>query len=255
MFAADVPPTLEHLLSPKAAEVRPLSEVGDVRLETLREDALAYGVRAGLARRSWEIRQILSRQERELDRVFDFRALLMDQNVLPPVLTEARDVVSTEGTDTIRVTDRVYAIVQQARFVTAAPTWRDYLLSEVNYSYQGPDGFLRPRTAEERAAFDAAIRDGWSAGIAQADAIFSDRLSRLQRDFAGMVLYRTLLSRGMVSRPFVAEARYGITGNSEQVNINERVLKITAMPALQTPSAWKPIAVPASPIRQPEASR
>jgi len=166
MFPADVPPSLEHLLAPKAAEVRPVSEVGDVRLEALREDALAYGVRAGLARRSWEIRQVLVRQERELDRVFDFRGLLMEQNVLPPVLTEARDVVATDGTDTIRVTDRVYAIVQQARFVTAPPTWRNYLLSEINYAYQGPDGLLRPRTAEERAAYDAAIREGWSAGVA-----------------------------------------------------------------------------------------
>lgn len=251
MAASDAPATLDSVLAAserRGAEIRGLDPAGDVRIEALREDALAYGVRSGLARRAWEIRQMLQQQAPQLDRIFDFNALLMDQNVLPPVLTQANSVVSTEGADTIRITDRVYSIAAQARFVTAAPTWRNYLLTESNYSYSGPDAYLRPRSQNETAAWSAAVREGWTAGTTQADQILNEQLARLKRDFEGMVLYRTLLSQGMVSRPYVAEARYGVTGDGNRVNINERMLRITSMPQLQTGNSWKPIAVPASPV-------
>lgn len=249
MAVSDTPPTLEAALT-GPLQRGPVAQdaAGELRLGALQDDALAYGVRSGLARRTWEIQQLLRRQASELDRVFDFNALLMERNVLPPVLTEARAVVSTEGTDTIRVTDRVYTIAQQARFVTVAPSWRTYLITEATFTHTAPDAYLRPRTEAEAAAWRTSVQHGWTAGTAQADQILEQALARLKRDFQGMVLYRTLLSQGMVSKPYVAEARYGITGDGNQVNINQRMLRITAMPQLQREAAWKPIAVPATPL-------
>lgn len=249
MAVSDTPPSLEAALSgPLQRGPAVQDAAGELRLGALQEDALAYGVRSGLARRSWEIQQMLRRQAPELDRVFDFNALLMERNVLPPVLTEARAVVTNEGTTTIRVTDRVYTIVQQARFVTTAPSWRNYLLAEATFTYTAPDAYLRPRSEAETAAWRMSVQQGWSAGTAQADQILEQALARLKRDFHGMVLYRTLLSQGMVSKPYVAEARYGITGDGNQVNINDRMLRITALPQLQREAAWRPIAVPATPV-------
>lgn len=250
-MVSNVPPTIDQALAAgerNGAEVRVVQASGDLRLEALREDALTYGVRSGLARRAYEIRQLLQRDAPELDRIFDFNALLMDKNVLPPVLTEAQQLVQSEGTDVIRITDRTYAIVQQARFVTVAPTWRNYLIGSINYSYTPPEADLRPRTPAEQSIWATAVRTGWSSGALQADQIFDQSLARLKRDFGGMVLYRTLLSRGMVSKPFVAEARYGITGDGNHVNINERMLRITALPQMQPFRGWKPIAVPAVPM-------
>lgn len=252
MAVSDVPPTIEQVLADtnrRGAEVRALVESGELRVDALREDALAYGVRAGLARRSYEIQAVLQRDAGQLDRIFDFNSLLMDQNVLPPVLSEAQQVVQTEGADTIRIIDRTYAILRQAQFVTVPPTWRSYLIGSVTYTATPPpEPSLRPRTQAEEQLWTQAIRDGWGAGVTQADQILGQSLARLKRDFNGMVLYRTLLSRGMVSKPYVAEARYGITGDSNRVNINERMLRITALPQLQPHGNWAPIAVPSQPI-------
>lgn len=255
MAVSDTPPNIDQVLAEmnrRGAEVRVLAASGELRIGALREDALAYGVRAGLARRSFEIRALLNADAMQLDRVFDFNGLLLDRNVLPPVLTEAQQVVHTEGSDTLRITDRTYTIARQAKFVTVAPTWRDYLLGGVTYSMSAaPELSLRPRSADEEAIWTRAVQDGWLAGVQQADQILAQSLARLKRDFSGMVLYRTLLSRGMVSKPFVAEARYGVTGDGNSVNINERMLRITALPQLQPYGNWKPIVVPAQPISPP----
>lgn len=254
MAVSNVPPTIDQALAAgerRGAEVRVVQESGDLRLSALREDALTYGVRSGLARRAYEIRQLLVRDAPELDRIFDFNSLLMDKDVLPPVLTEVQQLVQPEGTNVLRITDRTYEIVRQARFVTVAPTWRNYLISTITYSYTPPDADLRPRTSAEQTIWTTAVRKGWDSGVLQADQIFGETLARLKRDFGGMVLYRTLLAQGMVSKPFVAEARYGITGDGTHVNINERMLRITALPQMQPWKGWKPIAVPAVPATSP----
>ena len=42
-------------------------------------------------------------------------------------LTEARNTLQLSGNDAIRIADRTYKIEHQAKFVTLAPTWREYL--------------------------------------------------------------------------------------------------------------------------------
>ena len=57
-----------------------------------------------------------------------------------------------------------------------------------------------------------------------------------------MVLYRRLLAQGMITSPQVAKAELGVTGNANQIRINDEVMRITAHSALQPNSnKWKPI--------------
>ncbi|MCC8799152.1 MULTISPECIES: type IV secretory system conjugative DNA transfer family protein [Lysobacteraceae] len=252
MAVSDTPPSLDQALSAyerNGAEVRVIDSAGELRATAIREDGLAYGVRAGLARRSYEIQQLLSKQAPQLDRTFDFNSLLMDRNVLPPVLTEASQVVQSEGNDILRITDKVYAIAKQAQFVTVAPSWRTYLVTEATFTYAPPEPYLAPKSGDERTVWKQAVTTGWKAGEEQADQILTESLNRLKRDYQGMLLYRRLLQQGVVSKPYVAEANYGITGDGDQVNINERMLRITALPKMQPSTQWKPIAVPATPIQ------
>ncbi|MEQ7767220.1 type IV secretory system conjugative DNA transfer family protein [Xanthomonas hortorum] len=252
MAVSDAPPNLDQALGAferNGAEVRVIDAVGELRASAIREDGLSYGVRAGLARRSFEIQQLLAKQAPQLDRAFDFGSLLMDRNVLPPVLTEASQVVHSEGTDVLRVTDKIYAIARQAQFVTAAPTWRSYLVTEAAFSYDPPEPYMAPKSGDERTVWKQSVTTGWKAGEQQADQILTESLNRLKRDYQGMLLYRRLLQQGVVSKPYVAEANYGITGDGDKVNINERMLRITALPKMQPHTLWKPIAVPAKPIQ------
>jgi defect-in-organelle-trafficking protein DotC len=241
---AALPPTLEQVQelnvgsSPGALPPDKLKEIGAVRAAALKEVALGTGARAGLEARNYQIQQVLKEHEHELDAIFNFRSLLLDSNVLPPVLIEGDNQYSQAATDSIRVVDQVYKIQAQARFVTAPPNWRDYLYKD----YSGPElphASLLPQTSAERDAWKEWVAEGWTNGVKQADTLYSDSLNRLKRDYEGMVRYRVLQAEGMVSRPFVAKSHFGVTGDSDNLNVNETTLRITALPGFNLrPEQW-----------------
>lgn len=214
-------------------------KVSAMRSSSLRDSAMSLGARGGLAARSNQINCILLKNEALLFRVFNFNAMMLDKSVLPPVLVEGRNTLQLSGTDAIRIADRTYQIISQARFVTAPPIWRDFLWMSYP-SPDSPDRSLLPKAQAERALWRKYVAEGWKCGIQQADLIFRERLNRLKRDYEGMILYRTLLAQNMVSPPFVAEMEMGVTGGGSDLTVNDRVLRITAFPALQNDSSnWK----------------
>ena len=72
--------------------------------------------------------------------------------------------------------------------------------------------------------------------------IFTANLNHLKRDMIGIILYRKLLAEHIVSAPFVAKAKLGVTGNATQLRINDEILRITAQSQLQpNPMKWRPI--------------
>lgn len=236
----ELPPYCNELQDLCAKQgIRGNKSIGAIRFQSLQDTALSIGARGGLAFRSCELNKLLLQQEKLLNRVFNFNAMLLDKNVLPPVLTEARNTLQISGNDAIRVADRTYKIERQAKFVTLAPTWRDYLW--MSYAPPGtPDFSLLPRTQAERLLWKRYVDEGWCCGIQQADTIFRENIGRLKRDLEGMIRYRTLLAQCMVSPPFVAQTDLGITGGGSDLTVNDRVLRITAFPALQNDGrAWK----------------
>lgn len=219
-------------------------EVRGLRYASLRDAALSTGARAGLAFRAKQINLLVLKYERQLDLVYNFNAMLLDYNVLPPVLIEGRHPLEQSDFDILRVADRAYTIQSQARFVTVPPTWRDYLKMQYN-DPDVPDVSLLPRTQAEREVWNKYIQEGWQVGITQADVIFTENLGRLKRDYEGMIRYRSLLCQNMVSLPYVAEINLGITGGDSQMAINDRILRITALPEFNTNgSEWNPDITP-----------
>ena len=212
---------------------------GAIRSQSLRDTALSVGARGGLAWRAAQINKVLLQHENMLYRLFNFNAMLLDKNVLPPVLTDARNTLTLGGTDTIRIADRTFQIIEQAKFVTAVPVWRDYLW--LSYAPpETPDKSLLPKNREEQIVWKKFIDEGWRAGVQQAEIIFKENIARLQRNYKGMILYRTLLAQNIVSPPFVAQLDMGITGGGSDLTVNDRVLRITAFPTLQNNGQeWK----------------
>jgi defect-in-organelle-trafficking protein DotC len=220
------------------------TRLAPLRTQGLREAALSVGARGGLAWRAREINLVLLQNESMLYRLFNFNAMLLDKNILPPVLTEGRNTLHLAGSDVIRLADRTFQILTQARFVTAPPTWRDYLW--LSYSTpEIPDKSLLPRTREERFVWKKFILEGWKAGMQQAELIYKENLGRLKRDYEGMIRYRSLLAQNMVSPPFVGQLDMGVTGGGSDLTVNDRILRITALPALQADSRnWKTEIIP-----------
>jgi defect-in-organelle-trafficking protein DotC len=220
--------------------------INGIRHMGLRDAALSFGARGGLAWRADQINRLVMRHERHLDLIYNFNGILLDNNVLPPVLIEGRQTLDQSADDVIRVADRQYSIQSQARFVTMAPTWRDYL--KMNYKEPDvPDSSLLPRDESEQGVWDRYLNEGWQAGVTQADVIFAENLGRLKRDYEGMVRYRTLLAQNMVSLPYVAQINLGVTGGDSQMAINDRILRITTLPQFVTASnEWRAQVTPDS---------
>ncbi len=220
--------------------------INSMRLLALHQAALTVGAQGALAKRSQELNGLFKTQAAHLDQVFNFNLMMLSHNVLPPVLTEGDNTLNLQDPDTIRVADRTYSIVSQAHFVTVPPTWRDYL----RMSYKKPDvpdKTLLPKNAAEVAEWKVYVQKGWEEGTLQADNIFIDNLNRLTRDYTGMALYRALYNQKMISAPFVAKANLGITGGGDNLTINDSVLRITAVPQLNTEAkTWTPA------VRQPQ---
>lgn len=208
---------------------------GKIRETALKEIALSVGAQGGLAWRAKTIDNHLTRLARRLDAIYDFNALILEHNILPPVLLEGRNTFNLADTQTIRISDRTYKIAKQARFVTTPPNWRQYLWMD----YKQPDPpstFLLPRTRREKQVWSYYVEKGWRNGIEQANVILEESVARIKEDFSGMILYRKLLAMNMVSPPYVSHTDLGITGDSSEIHIDDRVLRITALPTLNTNS-------------------
>ncbi len=217
----------------------------DIRYDAMRESALSYGARGGLAWRTWEIRQEMETRARYMDKVFDFRQLLIAAPsgllIEPPVIGESVDaLLIQQGGLEAAVADRVYNIGRNARIVSAPRTWRAYLERQWGEVAPPPD-ILLPESASERKDWDEWFDEGWKAGAEQADEIFQADLNKLTADYQGMVRYRTLLSQGMVSPPYALQVDRGVTGNANEMRVGDRAVSLTGLPAFQTGAqSWSP---------------
>ncbi len=223
----------------KKSSPRNSKKTSKIREMAIKETALSLGAQSGLAMRSKQIDDQLVQQTRNLDAIFDFNALILEHNVLPPVLLEGRNTLNLADTQTIRISNRTYKVAKQAHFVTTPPQWRQYLWMDFSQP-EPPHPSLLPTTKEEREIWSAFIEKGWQNGVDQANTILEESIARIKEDFVGMILYRKLLAMNMVSPPYVSNTDLGVTGDGDEIHIDDKVLRITALPALNTNSdQWR----------------
>lgn len=217
----------------------------NIRRDAQEEAAVSYGARGGLAWRTWHIRKEMEERSRYLDKIFNFRELLIAAPsglmIEPPVVSEAMDalLINNQGAQAA-VADKILRINQNAQIVSAPRTWRSYLERQWG-DVEPPPDVLRPSNAEERRLWEENVRKGWENGIEQADEIFQADLNKLTADYQGMVRYKSLLVQGMITPPYAQQTDRGITGGGNVMRIGDRALEITEMPQLQSGSdTWQP---------------
>lgn len=240
------PPSLHDLMNVQVSKTgRPEDENPEIRMEGLKDAALSYGARAGLAARTYEIRQTLMQKEVYLDRIYDFKRLLIPAQsgllIEPPIITESLDAMLIENQgQTAAVADRIYNINVNAQIVAAPRNWRNYLERDWG-DIDPPPSVLYPTSDEEKAFWLNALQQGWKEGYAQADDIFQADLDQLNRDFQGMIRYRMLLAQGVVSPPYTLQVDRGVTGGGDEMRVGDRALAITGPSELQTEAyGWRP---------------
>lgn len=243
-----MPPTLKSLQEIEAGDTEK-QEVGfQIRVEAQKEAALSYGMRGGLAWRTDEINQRLYRFADPLSRTYDFRQLLMAAPggvyVEPPVIEEQLEALQiADAGQSAALTDKVLTISANARLVTTARDWRNYLERDWGEPEPPPEVLL-PKTDEERKNWRNWVKEGWYKGIEQANDIFAEDMARLSRDFTGMVRYRKLLAQALVSAPYAGLVERGVTGGGLEMRIGDRAVTITGPAQLKNQSdAWRPISI------------
>jgi len=248
-------PTLDMVINqaPSRNPDAPVTQEDRLRGGAMRDGALAYGARAGLAWESRAINRMLQDRSAEISRTYDFnRAVIKAPGgalILPPVISQANESWETsEAGKTLRVADSVFEIVEQARFSAVAPQWQTYLIRTYKSPELPPDVLL-PRDGTERDQWKRWVSEGWTEGQRQAQETFKSDLERLERDFGGMIRYKALLEQGKVSAPVVADARLGNTGTGQDMRVNDRAIRITQDPKLNVgkSSEWRAPATTAGP--------
>lgn len=214
-----------------------------LRVKSLKDSAMSIGAQGGLAWASSQMNVKLTDDSKYLDSIYNFNAMVLSHGVMPPVLEQGDNSLNLDDPNTIRVADRTYKIIKQAYFATTPPNWREYLWASYTKP-ELPDKTLLPKNKEEQKIWREGIHSGWEKGVEQSYSIFQQNLARLKRDFNGMILYRKLLQEKMISPPFVSRTELGVTGNGTDMRINDQVLRIVALPKLQTNSkGWQAIVV------------
>ena len=246
--AAQAPLTLESLyaLVPVAGVEAPAFGV-EKRRDAMRLAALGFGARSGLAWRSYELSLMVERFSPQLSRVYRFRELMLREHgftLLPPVLAETRDAFRL-GRDQRRAAsaERVLAIVEGERIVSAPPGWRDFLLREWAPLVQ-PASVLFPRDEEETALWRGWLADGWARGVMLAEDIFASDLDRLNAAFEGVVRWHRLYLARMVSAPVVGVEDSAVGGSAGLVRIGERKVWVEGRAGLSLdPGEWRALPV------------
>lgn len=240
--------SLDALLKPTGGHslIKPVDreKISLVRETILQETALILGARAGLGDRSREIFSMLDARGSNLDKRFMFSPLVIDNNVLPPVISESKDVVALEAA-AMRVAGMVYRIDEPARFALPTPTWRNWLYLGLDSSpmdMQAISAQNLPQNAEEQAFWERQVRQGYEAGRAQAQAAFDANLALLERTHEGMRRYFDLWKRKMVTAPTIATASELVQReDSSTIAVGTTVFRITAPTDFTTPTGWVPL--------------
>lgn len=230
-----------RLHDPKKAQ----SSITKIRGDAIKEAASSYGSQLGYARRSWEIEKRLEVRSSELSQVFDFNRVVSAAPVkagviVPPVVARSFDAFTTDrdGREA-SVADEYLAIISAGRIAPVAPTWRDYLLFTTGDPELPPSALL-PTTGEELKLFDHWKKQAWAEGVKLADAELDDRLSRLKRDYTGMLQYRRLVAQGMMDRMVLADADFGVTKEGNAMRIGSRTVEIVSDAQFQgDPTRWQ----------------
>ena len=205
----------------------------NIRQKALKDAAQALGMQAGLANESRKIDTYLEKQSQYLDQVYNFNMLMYKRNILPPVIESAQTTANIgDAGDDIRIAGQTYRIIRQVRFVTTPPSWRDYLVKHFK-DPELPNKVLLPKDSIEQEIWSNNIAYGWNQGLKQAVSIFNIEDANLERDFEGMVLYKDLMIKHMISPSFVTKTYKGITGNGNHMTIDDQNWRITSKPQLQ----------------------
>lgn len=232
------PQELAALLEMKGTSEKDTA-VSLMRPSAIREAAQLVTFQTAIA---WRYKQLVAATEAHnaiMDTAFNFAPLLMTQGdalILPPVLTRAGASMRIESGETATAAQTSYELLAPARYVSVAPTWREFLMADAFPEPEKPNPAVMPKDDKERRIWREAVREAWAQGLAEADQLYADNISRMVRQYRGIMLYHLLTAQHILSKVNMASAEMGMktTDGGNKLHIGQKVYRIT------TPSAFLP---------------
>lgn len=215
----------------KGSGGREQSAVQLMRPKAIREAARLVTFQTSM---SWRYGQLVAETERYsaiMDTAFNFAPLLLTQGealILPPQIARAGASMRIEDGDTATAAKTTYELLEPARYIAVVPNWREFLMADDFPAPEQPNPAVLPKNAEERAIWRAAVREAWAQGLAGADQLYADNVSRMARSYRGVMLYHLLTAQHLLSRVNTASADLGTRTQGNKLNIGQKVYRITA---------------------------
>ena len=218
------------------------SAVKKMRPSAIREAAHMVTLQSAIAWRYGQLLDAVGRHEAIMDTAFNFGPLMMTQGdalIMPPVLTRAGASLRIDDEDTATSAATSYELLQKARYVSVVPHWRTYLMADGGLpAPEQPNPAVLPKNGKERDIWRAAVREAWAQGVEEADALFVDNVSRMVRDYRGVMLYHLLTAQHLLSRVGTSSAMLGSRVSGNKMALGQHVYRITS-PAVFTPPTSK----------------
>lgn len=224
------PQELKSLLEPKQTGKKLETAVSQMRPDAIREAAQLATFQKAMA---WRYGQLVDQTEKYaniLDTAFNFSPLLITQGealIMPPMLAKAGASMRIEGNDTATSAKATYELLEPARYIASAPTWRQFLMVDSFPQPEEPNPALLPRTSAEKDIWRKAVHKAWSEGVTQADHLYEDNVARMTREYRGIMLYHLLTAEHLLSNLATASADMGRHISGNKLNIGQHVYRIT----------------------------
>lgn len=185
---------------------------------------------------AWRYGQLVRQTERYstvMDAAFNFSPLLLTQGdalIMPPLIARSGASMRIEDSMTATAATSTYELLEPARYIAAAPHWREFLMMDDFPAPESPHPAVLPRNSEERAIWRSAVREAWAQGLAEADLLYADNVARMTRSYRGAMLYHLLTAQHLLSRIRTASSETGIrtSGKGNLLHIGQRIYRITA---------------------------
>ena len=221
----------------KSAKEQARERAQHIRDESLRQAAGTIAFQQAVRHHYARLGALCEQRAHDFDRIFNFRQLMLEGRVLPPVISWIGPAMRLESADAATSVEAAWRIEAPARIVSRAPDWRDYLLTDFA-AFEAAPGSV-PENSHEQAIWQEGVALGWDEGREQAKELFELNMARLVTDYRGMLHFRMLARQGMVSMPGLAEGHLGLRVGARTLHVNETVFRITQPAAFLPEEAWQ----------------
>lgn len=208
----------------------------------LQSMALETGMYHGYVSEYKIINKTLEKRTAHFEKLYNFRSLLIEGNLLPPVVIKANNVYESLDADSYRTVSSIYRIRKPASVSYNSINWRHYLLSDWE-SLDVPflPKALKPKNNEQSDIWKKYVRIGYERGIEHARDLFSLKLAHLNEDFNGMVLAHRLYQLNMVDFSSLSTLNKGAVVTAKEININDRTVSLNPNDVFKRADQWKPM--------------